>query len=58
MHFEKIIASLLEEKEDKTLEYELLPWCIEITKNPSKSEEYNELGRLIIKLNEIRARMK
>jgi hypothetical protein len=55
MRFEQIIKIILEQttKED----YEAMPWSIEITKDPKRSKEYNELGNLIIKLFELRSKL-
>ena len=57
MRFEQIIQSLLQEKENKREEHESLPWSIEIKKDPNGSKEYNEIGDIIIKLVEIRAKL-
>jgi hypothetical protein len=56
MRFEQIIKIVLEQAPKKE-EYEPLPWSIEITKDPKRSREYNELGDLIIKLFELRSRL-
>ena len=56
MRFEEIIQSLLE-KEDNQKDVEHLPWSIEITKDPKRGEVYNELGDLIIRLFEFRAKL-
>jgi hypothetical protein len=55
MRFEELLKQCLNEaKEEKE---ELLPWSLEITNNPEKSEEYNLLGKLIIKLHSLRCKI-
>jgi hypothetical protein len=56
MKFEEVIKTFLNEKNDGETS-EPLPWCIEIKKDPNASEEYNQLGDLIIKLFELRAKL-
>lgn len=57
VQFERIIKTLLAESEDKPENYESLPWSLEIVNDPSKGAIYNELGDLIIKLYEFRAKL-
>jgi len=57
MLFDQIIRHILEEQTKGETVPEPEPWCIEIKKDFSKSEAYNELGNLIIKLSEFRARL-
>ena len=57
MRFDKVINLVLEQIPKEEGEPEPQPWCLEIKKDPSMSEEYNELGDLIIKLFELRARL-
>lgn len=55
MRFEELLKQCLKEaKEEKE---EPLPWSLEITNNSEKSEEYNLLGKLIIKLHSLRCKM-
>jgi hypothetical protein len=55
MRFEELLVHYLKEaKEEKTEE---TPWSLEITNDPEKSEEYNLLGKLIIKLHSLRCKM-
>jgi hypothetical protein len=59
VRFDTLIQRFLkEEKNQKKENYENLPWSIEITKDPNRSTEYNELGDLIIKLFELRSKVK
>lgn len=58
MQFEEIFKLVIKEQEKpKEEEPEPQPWCLEIKKDFSKSNAYNELGDLIIKLNELRSRL-
>ena len=59
MQFEEIFKLVIKEQEKPKEEEkpEPQPWCLEIKKDPSMSEEYNELGDLIIKLFELRSRL-
>jgi len=57
MRFDKVISLVLEQIPKKEEEPEPQPWCLEIKKDPSKSEEYNKLGDLIIRLFELRAKL-
>ena len=58
MTFNSLIQQYLEEKSEPTKEdYEAMPWSLEIVKDPKRSEMYNELGELIIKLFELRSRL-
>jgi hypothetical protein len=57
MQFNEVIQAFLEEKRIEEEKTEPQPWCIEITKDLSRSKEYNELGDLIIKLFQLRAKM-
>ena len=57
MRFEQIIKIVLEQAPKKE-ESEPMPWSLEITKDPKRSKEYNELGDLIIKLFELRSKLK
>jgi hypothetical protein len=58
MTFNSLIRQYLEERTETTKEdYEAMPWCIEITKDPKRSKEYNELGNIIIKLFELRSKL-
>jgi len=55
VRFEELLKQCLKEaKEEKE---EPLPWSLEITNNSEKSEEYNLLGKLIIKLHTLRCKM-
>jgi len=59
MTFNSLIQQYLEEKSEPTKEdYEAMPWGIEIVKDSKRSEMYNELGELIIKLFELRSKLK
>jgi hypothetical protein len=59
MYFNKLIQSIIEEKtEPEKEESEYSPWCIEIVKDPKRGEMYNLLGDLIIKLFELRSKLK
>lgn len=59
MQFEEIFKLIINEQEKpKEEEYQPEPWSLEIRKDFSKSEAYNELGDLIIRLFELRARLK
>jgi hypothetical protein len=56
MRFEKVLKKiLLEIKEDNKKTEE--PWAIEITKDSTKSKEYNLLCDLIIKLSILKSKM-
>jgi len=56
MRFEKVLKKiLLEIKEDNKKTEE--PWTIEITKDSTKSKEYNLLCDLIIKLSILKSKM-
>ena len=58
MSFNSLIQQYLEEKSEPTKEdYEAMPWSLEIVKDSKRSEMYNELGELIIKLFELRSRL-
>jgi hypothetical protein len=58
MSFNSLIQQYLEEKSKPTKEdYEAMPWSLEVVKDPKRSEMYNELGKLIIKLFELRSRL-
>ena len=58
MQFEEFFKLVIKEQEKpKEEEPEPLPWCLEIKKDLSMSKEYNELGDLIIKLFELRAKL-
>jgi hypothetical protein len=58
MSFNSLIQQYLEEKAEPTKEdYEAMPWCLEIVKDSKRSEMYNELGELIIKLFELRSKL-
>jgi len=58
MIFNSLIQQYLEEKSEPTKEdYEVMPWSLEITKDLKRSQEYNELGDLIIKLFELRSKL-
>lgn len=58
MQFEEFFKLVIKEQEKPKEEVpEPQPWCLEIKKDPSMSEEYNELGDLIIRLFELRARL-
>ena len=58
MSFNSLIQQYLEEKSEPTKEdYEAMPWGLEIVKDSKRSEMYNELGELIIKLFELRSRL-
>jgi hypothetical protein len=58
MSFNSLIQQYLEEKSEPTKEdYEAMPWSLEIVKDSKRSEEYNELGNLIIKLFELRSKL-
>ena len=59
MSFNSLIQQYLEEKSEPTKEdYEAMPWSLEIVKDSKRSEMYNELGELIIKLFELRSKLK
>lgn len=59
MQFEEIFKLVISEQEKpKEGEPQPEPWSLEIKKDYSKSEVYNELGDLIIRLFELRARLK
>ena len=58
MRFDKVINLVLEQIPKEEEKPEPQPWCLEIKKDLSKSEEYNELGDLIIRLFELRAKLK
>ena len=58
MQFEEFFKLVIKEQEKPKEEVpEPQPWCLEIKKDLSMSEEYNELGDLIIRLFELRARL-
>jgi hypothetical protein len=57
MRFDKVINLVLEQIPKEEEKPEPQPWCLEIKKDPSKSEEYNKLGDLIIRLFELRAKL-
>jgi hypothetical protein len=57
MRFDKVISLVLEQIPKEEEKPEPQPWCLEIKKDLSKSEEYNELGDLIIRLFELRAKL-
>jgi len=58
MSFNSLIQQYLEEKSEPTKEdYEAMPWSLEIIKDSKRSDMYNELGELIIKLFELRSRL-
>lgn len=58
MQFEEIFKLIINEQEKpKEEEPQPEPWCLEIKKDFSKSKAYNELGDLIIRLFELRARL-
>ena len=55
MRFEETIKKLLlEVKEEENIKE---PWTLEITENLDKSEEYNLIGKLIIKLASLRSKI-
>lgn len=59
MQFEEIFKLIIKEQEKpKEEESQPEPWSLEIKKDFSKSKAYNELGDLIIRLFELRARLK
>lgn len=59
MTFNSLIQQYLEEKDEPSKEdYEGMPWGLEIKKDLKRSKEYNELGDLIIKLFELRSKLK
>lgn len=53
--FEKVIVEAL--KDDKKEYSPKEPWVIEITQDDTKSNLFNELGELIIKLSQIRSKL-
>jgi hypothetical protein len=57
MQFNEVVQAFLEEKRMEEEKTKPQPWSIEITKDFSRSKEYNELGDLIIKLFELRSKM-
>lgn len=58
MQFEEFFKLVIKEQEKPKEEVpEPQPWCLEIKKDPSMSKEYNELGDLIIRLFELRAKL-
>jgi len=58
MSFNSLILQYLEERSEPTKEdYEAMPWSLEIVKDSKRSEMYNELGELIIKLFELRSKL-
>jgi len=57
MRFDKVINLVLEQIPKEEEKPEPQPWCLEIKKDFLKSDAYNELGDLIIKLFELRARL-
>ena len=57
MRFDKVINLVLEQIPKEEEKPEPQPWCLEIKKDFSKSDAYNELGDLIIKLFELRSRL-
>jgi hypothetical protein len=57
MKFDQIIESFLQEEKKAEEDYETMPWSIEIIKDSNRSELYNNLGNLIIRLYEIRSRL-
>ena len=55
MRFEELLKQCLTEaKEEKE---EPSPWTLEITNDSEKSNEYNLLGKLIIKLYSLRSKL-
>jgi hypothetical protein len=56
MLFDQTIKYILEQTKDNRAP-EPEPWSLEIKKDFSKSDAYNELGDLIIKLFELRSRL-
>lgn len=58
MQFEEIFKLIINEQEKpKEEEPQPEPWSLEIKKDFSKSDAYNELGDLIIRLFELRSRL-
>jgi len=57
MRFDKVINLVLEQIPKEEEKPEPQPWCLEIKKDPSKREEYNKLGDLIIRLFELRSKL-
>ena len=57
MKFEEIIQKCLIEAENSSEEKREVPWTLEITKDSSKSKEYNLMGELIIQLASLRTKM-
>jgi hypothetical protein len=57
MRFDKVINLVLEQIPKEEEKPEPQPWCLEIKKDLSKRDAYNELGDLIIKLFELRSRL-
>ena len=57
MRFDKVINLVLEQIPTEEEKPEPQPWCLEIKKDLSMRKEYNELGDLIIRLFELRAKL-
>lgn len=56
MKFSELLEQYLKEIKSEP-DFSESPWGIEITKNLEKSDEYNQLGELIIKLSILRSKM-
>jgi len=56
MKFLELLEQYLEEVKEESDSIES-PWSIEITKDSKKSDEYNQLGELIIRLSFLRSKM-
>ena len=57
MKFDEIIKKCLIEAKNSKEEIPDQPWTIEITKDLNKSNEYNTIGKLIIRLASLRSKM-
>jgi len=55
--FEEMIQRCLVEAENFSEEKREEPWSLEITKDFTKSKEYNLIGELIIQLASLRTKM-
>jgi hypothetical protein len=56
MKFSELLEQYLKEVKEESDSIES-PWSIEITKDSKKSDEYNQLGELIIRLSSLRSKM-
>ncbi len=56
MKFSELLDQYLKEVKEESDSIES-PWSIEITKDSKKSDEYNQLGELIIRLSSLRSKM-